>query len=266
MKRAEDVFLLIVVVGVLISVFLLINLRIVQPYERAVMTSMGQIQSVAGPGINLTFWPFTERHTYNVKNQVLLFNGGKVMSAATKDLQDAKLSVAVNFHVDSASLKDIYLNFGYGYVENIVEPAVLDGVKSASSQFTAEELITKRQEFVTAAEKLISQKMGKIFMVLDKVAITNVQFSDSFNSAIEAKVRTQQQAEQAKNELKKTEYESQQKITRSKAEAETIRIQAEAIQSQGGAEYVNLKAVEKWDGKLPVTFVPGSALPFLNIK
>jgi len=266
MTKFEGLVYSAVAVGAFILLFLIINLRIIQPYQRAVMTSLGQIQSVADPGVNITFFPFTSRHTYDVTNQVILFKDAESMTAATKDLQDASLGVSVNYHLDANKLKEIYLNYGDDYVEKIVKPMILDSVKSASSQFTAEELVTKRQEFVISSEKILKEKMKAVYMVLEKIAITNVKFSDSFNSAIEAKVRTQQEAEQAKNELKKTEYESQQKITRSKAEAETIRIQAEAIQSQGGAEYVNLKAVEKWDGKLPVTFVPGSALPFLNIK
>lgn len=267
MYETFERFLLIsVALVVFIVIFLAINFRIVQPYQRAVMTSMGSISNVSGSGVNITFWPFTDRHVYDVTNQVILFNGEESMTAATKDLQDATLGVSINYHLDANKLKEIYLNYGDDYVEKIVKPMILDSVKSASSEFTAEELVTKRQEFVISSEKILKEKMNSVYMVLEKVAITNVKFSDSFNGAIEAKVRTQQEAEQAKNELKKTEYESQQKITRSKAEAETIRIQAEAIQSQGGAEYVNLKAVEKWNGVLPVSFVPGSALPFLNIK
>lgn len=266
MTKAEWFVTLFIGFVVILVVFLFINLRIIQPYQRSVMTSLGQIQYVADPGVNITFWPFTSRHTYDVTNQVILFKDAEQMTSATKDLQDATLGVSVNYHLDQNKLKEIYLNYGDDYVEKIVKPMILDSVKSASSQYTAEELVTKRQEFVITSEKILGAKMKSIYMVLEKIAITNVKFSDSFNSAIEAKVRTQQEAEQAKNELKKAEYESQQKVTRAKAEAETIRIQAEAIQSQGGAEYVNLKAVEKWNGVLPQQFIPGQTVPFINLK
>ena len=56
-----------------------------------------------------------------------------------------------------------------------------------------------------------------------------------------------------KNKLERIKFEAQQKIEQSKAEAETIRIQADAIRQQWGAEYVQLKWIEKWDGKLPTT-------------
>ncbi len=52
---------------------------------------------------------------------------------------------------------------------------------------------------------------------------------------------------------------------RDRAEAEAIRIKAQAIQQQGGKDFVQLKAVEKWNGVLPTQFIPGSTIPFLNL-
>lgn len=49
------------------------------------------------------------------------------------------------------------------------------------------------------------------------------------------------------------------------AEAQTIRIQSEAVRAQGGKEYVSLKAIEKWDGALP-TYTGSGPIPFLNLK
>jgi uncharacterized membrane protein YqiK len=47
--------------------------------------------------------------------------------------------------------------------------------------------------------------------------------------------------------LKRIEVEAQQQIATSKAEAEKIKIQAEAIQKQGGKEYVQLQRISKRD-------------------
>ncbi len=60
-----------------------------------------------------------------------------------------------------------------------------------------------------------------------------------------------------RSKLEKVKYESDQKIVAAEAQAKAIEIQAKAIQSQGGKEYVNLKWVEKWDGKLPETIAWG---------
>ncbi len=41
---------------------------------------------------------------------------------------------------------------------------------------------------------------------------------------------------------------------------------AKGIALRANADLVQLQAVEKWDGKLPTTMVPGSALPFVNLR
>ena len=50
------------------------------------------------------------------------------------------------------------------------------------------------------------------------------------------------------------------------AEAEAIKIQAQAINSQGGADYVSLKAIEKWNGVLPTTMTGSDANILIGLK
>jgi len=47
-------------------------------------------------------------------------------------------------------------------------------------------------------------------------------------------------------------------------EAEAIKIQASAIQAQGGKDYVQLQAIAKWNGILPT--VTSDAIPFISIN
>jgi regulator of protease activity HflC (stomatin/prohibitin superfamily) len=89
-------------------------------------------------------------------------------------------------------------------------------------------------------------------------------FSESFNSAIEAKVTAEQNALKEYNQLKAVEYQAQQRVTQAKGEAEAIRIQAEAITQQGGKEYVQLQAISKWNGVMPL--VTGGSMPFINMN
>lgn len=88
--------------------------------------------------------------------------------------------------------------------------------------------------------------------------ITNFQFSDTFNTAIEAKVTAEQNALAAKNKLDQVKFEADQRVAQAQGEAEAIKIQAQAIQAQGGAEYVKLQWISKWDGKLPSTSLGSS--------
>lgn len=83
--------------------------------------------------------------------------------------------------------------------------------------------------------------------------------------AVESKQVSQQQALKAKNDLERIKLEAEQRVAQAEAEATAIKIQAEAITQQGGEDYVNLKAVEKWDGKLPTQMIPNASLPFINL-
>ncbi len=91
--------------------------------------------------------------------------------------------------------------------------------------------------------------MSQFGIQVDAINITNFAFSGDFTHAIEAKVTAVQNAEAAKNKLAQVQYEAQQTVATAKGQAEAIQIQAQAINSQGGADYVELQRINKWDGK-----------------
>lgn len=88
----------------------------------------------------------------------------------------------------------------------------------------------------------------------------------NYNQAIEQKQVFEQNAQKAQNDLARIEIEAKQKIAQANAEAQSIKIQLEAIKSNGGKEYIQKLAIERWNGELP-TYMGGNApMPFLNIK
>ena len=65
-------------------------------------------------------------------------------------------------------------------------------------------------------------------------------------------------------DLQRIEVEAKSRIAQAEGEAKVISVQSQAIQSGGGANYVQLQAIQKWDGKLPTTTT--TAIPFLSLK
>ena len=185
-------------------------------------------------------------------------------SSASKDLQIVSTKIAVNYHLTSSMIPNIYKDIGISYQDRIIQPAVQEVVKASTAQFTAEELITRRAEVKEKIKMLLQDRVNDRGIIIEEISITNFDFSQSFNDAIEAKVTAEQKAMEAKNKLEQIKYEAEQRITQSKAEAEAIRIQANAIQAQGGKDYVQLQAIAKWNGEMP-RYVGGNAIPFVNI-
>lgn len=186
-------------------------------------------------------------------------------SAASKDLQTVSSKVAVNFNLSPDSVAKIYKDVGVEYKIRLIDPALQESVKAATAKYTAEELVTKREVVREEIKNILAEKMFPYGILIDQFNIVNFDFSPSFNEAIEAKVTAEQQALAAKNKLEQIKFEAEQRVTTATAEAKAIQIQAAAITQQGGAEYVNLKAIEKWNGILP-QYMLGNTTPFINLN
>lgn len=189
------------------------------------------------------------------------------IEAASKDLQTVTAAVALNYHIDTSNIAETYKRIGDAarFEPNINQPIIQETSRATISKYTAEELITQRIKVKEEMEIAVRERLAPYGILVDSVSLVNFDFSPTFNAAIEAKVTAEQNALAQKNKLEQVKYEAEQRVTTATAEAEAIKIQAQAIQAQGGVAYVSLKAVEKWDGKLPV-YNNGGALPFLDIN
>ena len=101
-------------------------------------------------------------------------------------------------------------------------------------------------------------------LLISDLNIVDFDFSESFNDSIERKVTAQQDALAAENKLKQIEFEAQQAVASAKGKAEAQRIEGEALRAN--PEVLELRAVEKWDGKLPQYMTGGQTTPFINIR
>lgn len=238
---------------------------IVSPGMAGVITRAGSIQdTVYEEGFHLKAPLIDSAHEVNV--QTLTFNG-KGIDAGTRDLQSVTAEVAVIFSVDRVDVKDVYRN--YRDVETLqsraLQPVIEEAFKAAASSSTAEELITKRGAVRDKLLANVREKLQPHYVTVKDVNITNFAFSKGFSDAVESKVKAEQQAKKAEHDLARIRTEGEQRVATAKAEAEAIRAQAEAINKQGGAEYVQLKWIEKWNGALPTTQLGANATPMLHV-
>ena len=260
MNTSKIVSLALVVVVVLVlltlSPFALVNAG-----HRGVVTSFGKVKDVVlGEGFHFIN-PVDSVKEYDVRTQKVEVQA----SAASGDLQSVEATIAINFHVNPDTVKSLYQETQGSYKTTLIAPAIQEAVKASTAQYTADQLITKRAEVKEAMKQALIGRSSMKFFIVDDVSIVNFSFSDSFNIAIENKVRAEQDALASKNKLEQTKYEAEQKIVSATAEAEAIRIQAQAITQQGGDAYVDLQAVNKWNGVLP-SYVMGGSIPFINVK
>ena len=226
-----------------------------------IIVTFGQPSAgILPPGLHVKVPLITDAIIIN--NQVVKHEAD--ISASSSDLQSITGKIAVNYHIARKSSLTIYNEVGLTYDSTVVDPAIQESMKASTANYTAEELITKRQQVADSAEKMLSQKLAAYGIVIDAFNITNFEFSAEFNTAIEAKQSAEQAALKAEQDLKRIQVEAQQTVVQAQAQADATKIQADA---QAGAnkelaasitpELVQYQTIQKWDGKNP-TVVGGS--------
>ncbi len=248
---------LLVLSGLLV-IFAIITLMMtvftVESGTRKIVMTAGEATSVAEEGINFKVPLYQSTKEIDIKTQ----KASQSARAASKDLQIVSSTISVNYRYDSAKLITIYKSTGFDIADNIISPRIQETLKAVSAKYSAEELITQREKAKGDIDAILKKDLARYNIVVEDIQLTEFNFSEEFNSAIESKQTEVQKTLKAKNILQRTEIEAESRIAQALGEAEAIRIQAEAIQNQGGAEYVSLKWVEKWDGKTP-EFVSGES-------
>lgn len=249
-------------VGLVALILIFTSFGTVSSGEIGIRTRLNEVIGTKGPGLYAVV-PFMESvEPINVQTQKEQVD----VEAASSDLQDVHTVIALNYNVESDKVADLYVRVGTSYKTVIIDPAVQEAVKASTAKYTASDLIQNRPKVRDAIQKDLAVKLSENFIQVSDVSIVDFRFSETFNRAIEAKVTAEQNALASKNLLEQKKYEAEQTVVTAQAQAEAIKIQASAINSQGGADYVALQAIGKWNGVLPIQMIPGSSVPFINVN
>lgn len=251
---------LIIVIAIVMA---LVPFAWVEPGERGVVIGLSGVSRTLDEGTHFK-WPFFEDV---VHFDVRVQKDETTASAASIDQQTVNAVIAVNYQIDSNAVAEVYTQIGTGDLlkPKVIDPAVQEIVKATTAKYKVDELLAKRPDVADQIETALRDRLASYNVLVTDVSIVNFDFSPSYNAAIEAKATAVQEALRAENDLKTVQFQADQRVAQAQAEAEAIKIQAEAITQQGGKDYVQLKAIEKWDGHLPTQMIPGSTVPFINL-
>ena len=230
----------------------------------AAVTTFGEISPkllTEGPHLIL---PWSRTHDIYLGQQSMEAKGSE---AGSKDLQSVHADLVVNFAVDPDNALSLFkINPTLTYAGLLLQPAMYETFKAVVAKYNAEELVAKRQDVSAEIVSNLQKSVAPYHLRIQRVNLVNFGFSKTFNAAIEEKVTANQKAATAENNLKRTKFEAEQRIAQAEGEAKAIAIQSAAIEKSGGAGYVQLQAIQKWDGKLPQYVTGGTAMPFVNVK
>jgi len=248
-----------IAIGLAVLIIILGTFGTIGAGERGVLLQFGAVQDkVFDEGLYLKI-PFIQKV---VKMDVKIQKDEVPASASSKDLQVVTSKIALNYHLDPESVNKIWQDVGKNYNTRIIAPSIQEGVKAVTAKFTAEELITKREEVKEQIKANLTNRLFERSIIVDELNIIDFEFSPAFNEAIEAKVKAEQLKLKADRDLERIKIEAEQKIAEAKGKAEAIRIEAQALKQN--AQVVELRWIEKWNGEVPTYW--GEASPFIGIN
>ena len=200
----------------------------------------------------------------------------------SKDIQQVKVSLAVNFCIDQATAQELYKTVGVNYYDSVVLPRILENVKAVVAEYSAENLVAKRGELSDEILTRLTDDAAAYGINIISISVEDIDFTDEFTDAVERKqVATQNKLAAETEQAQKTMEEqaaadravisakakAEQDVIAANAELEVTKIQAEAALYAGEKEaemnkriaesltpnLVKYYYIKQWEGVLPKT-------------
>jgi regulator of protease activity HflC (stomatin/prohibitin superfamily) len=235
------------------------GVEVVDAGEAGIKKTFGKVeQEPLSPGFYL-YNPFTsdvitmDVRTLRFENQTPTY---------TKDVQQANISYVINYNLEFSSVVRVYSEVGQNWADVLI-PQVINGeMKNVIGRWNAIELVSNRQKASLEIEQGIASKLKQDGVIVTGFELTNIDYNDEFEQAVEKKVVAVQKAEEAKNQTVQIEERAKQTIIAANADAEAMKIKTAALKES--QSLVLYEAVKKWNGVLP-KIMSGEAGTILNV-
>lgn len=212
-------------------------IRVVPTGHTGIVTTFGKVEDITyEAGVHICA-PWQEVVNMDNRNQKASID----LLCFSKDIQEVAVTYTINYQISKSNAQTIYKEIGVGYYDVIVAPRIQEAVKSDFARFTAEELLDKRSQLSTDIRTALADQLDAYNIVVLDASIENLDFSDAFTDAVEAKQVAEQKAKQA-------QIEQEQKTMEAEAAAKRAEIEANAeaavakIAAQADREVVEIQA------------------------
>ena len=269
-----------VVIGVVLAVMVLLVscIAIVPTGYTGILTTFGRVEDrTISSGINFIA-PWQQIVKMDNRTQKVQLS----TSAFSSDIQQVDVAMSVNYCIDQTTAQELYRTVGTNYYDNVMFPRIQENTKAVFSQYSAENLIAKRDRLSDQIAEAMSKDLKRYGITIVSIAIEDIDFTDAFTNAVEAKQVAAQNKLTAQTEQEQKTMEERAAAERAKiaaqadadkaiiaanADLEVVKVQAEAALYAGEkeaemnkrisesltGELTNYYWIKQWDGKLPTT-------------
>ena len=249
---------------------------------RGVITRNGALVGTAEPGLGFKMPLIDGVRDISVQSQSRSYVD---VSSYSKDQQTALLAMTINYRIPADKVEEVYVEYGSedALLSRLLDPKAYSVTKTVFGKYNAVAAIQERSRLVSDIQNAITDSVnGPI--IIESVQLTNIDFDDVYEKAIQDRMtaevevqRLQQNAErekvQAQIVVTQAQAQADAQLAAAKAKAESLTLlgnaEADAIRAKGAAlrdnpALVDLTKAERWNGVLPVTMLPNTAVPFIE--
>ena len=255
-----------------------------------ILTTFGKVEDrTVSAGINFIA-PWQDIVTMDNRTQKVELQ----TQAFSSDIQQVDIAMSINYCIDQQTAQELYKTVGTNYYENIMYPRIQENTKAVFSQYTAEALIAKREILSSTVAGLMKNDMSSYGITVVSIAIENIDFTDAFTNAVEAKQvaaqnkltaetvqaqKTMEQEAESERAIIAANAKAEQDVIAARADLEVVKIQADAALYAGereanmneriaaalSKELIQYYWIKQWNGELPSTVLDGNSNYMINL-
>lgn len=244
-----------------------------------VVTTFGKVENYtleAGVHVKLPWQDVVKMDNRTQKQSIEL-------QAFSSDIQEVDVVFSLNYQINKENACTIYKTIGSEYYSKIIEPRIQEAVKGVFAKYTADNLVGQRDNLSTSIAQKLTAELSPYNIDVLNAAVENIDFSDAFTDAVEAKQVAEQNKLRAQTEQEQeilvAESEAKRKVIAAEAAAEVVKIEADSAEYQGTKDAAINKAlgdtltkdvleyykIQKWDGALPKYSTGEQTYPIFNM-
>lgn len=219
------------------------------------------------------------------------------LSCFSSDIQEVSVVYTINYQINKENAQEIYKTIGTSYFVTIVQPKALEAIKGVFAKYNAENLVASRATLSQQIEDVLITELDGYNIEIVGTSIEDIDFTDAFTNAVEAKQVAEQnklkaQTEQAQATLE-AEAQAERQLIQAQADAdaaiiaanndaEIAKISADSAAYQGEKdaaimsnlgkmlqtypELIQYYYVTGWDGDLPQTMLGENSDVLFELK
>ena len=192
----------------------------------------------------------------------------------SRDGSEFHVSPMINYTVQRDKIPYVFAKYRRSLQEiedGFIKTAIYDAFRMTANSYTAEELVSNRQEFENRVKRTLDSAILKEGFVISQLT-SNLGYPESFKNAIINKNNAVQAALMAENQVKTAEAQAKIKVATAEGNAQAMLTEVRAKAEANKLEQASLTPmliqkqwIEKWDGALPTTQLASGTGMMMNL-